>query len=88
MVYEEKSIPNLLGSFRLGRQVALEEWRRVLGDLLVPLQVPCESELRLVEMGLEDMRKGKVGRYLKWTKNHDQNRDVLPQGTNTSRFFI
>lgn len=86
MVYEEKSIPNLLGSCRLGRQVALEEWRRVLGDLLVPLNVPCESELRLVEMGLEEMRKGKVGRYLKWTKNQDQSRDVLQQSTNIRRF--
>lgn len=48
MVYEEKSIPNLLVSCRLGRQIALEEWRRVLGDLLMPLSVPCESELRWV----------------------------------------
>lgn len=77
MVYEEKSIPNLLGSCRLARQVVLEEWKRVLGDLLVPLQVPCESELRLVEMGLEEVRKGKVGRYLKWTRTHDQNPDIL-----------
>lgn len=86
MVYEEKSIPNLLASCRLGRQVALEEWRRVLGDLLQPLSVPCGEELQLVEMGLEEMRRGKVGRYLKWTKTHDQNRHVLPQGTNISRF--
>lgn len=62
MVYEEKSIPNLLGSCKLGRQVALEEWRRVLVGLLVPLQVPCESELRAVEMGLDEMRKGEIGR--------------------------
>ena len=80
MVYEEKSIPNLLGSCKLGRQIALEEWRRVLGSLLVPLQVPCENELRLVEIGLEEMRKGEVGRYLKWTKNHGQSREVLHHG--------
>lgn len=61
IVYHDWSIPNLLSSCHLARQVALEEWRRLFLNLLIPLNVPCETELLHVEKTLEELKTGKAG---------------------------
>lgn len=66
IVYHDMSIPNLLSSCRLARQVALEEWRKVFLNLLIPLNVPCEIELRHVEETLAQLKIGKAGCLRCW----------------------
>lgn len=85
-VYHDSSIPNLLSSCRLARQVALEEWRRVFLNLFIPLNVPCQEELLHVERTLEQLKTAKAVCNFEGPISHDEPRDTLPQGSKISRF--